>query len=65
MMRCWTDREEWLEATYGPLSDEYLDVHATAVLNNSPHEICMLEAGHEGPHQWVPDDQIVIRFGGE
>jgi hypothetical protein len=23
---------------------------------------CMLEMGHEGPHVWVRDDDIIIRF---
>jgi hypothetical protein len=23
---------------------------------------CMLEDGHEGPHEWTRDDQIFIRF---
>ena len=23
---------------------------------------CMLMDGHEGPHEWTRDDQIVVRF---
>jgi len=23
---------------------------------------CMLEAGHSGPHEWMRDDKIMVRF---
>jgi hypothetical protein len=28
-------------------------------------QTCMLLDGHEGPHEWVRDNQIMVRFAGE
>ncbi len=61
MKHCWTGRGEWIETTYGYLSDEYLDDAANAYGDpNWCGSTCMLPAGHFGPHVWTPDDEIVI-----
>ena len=26
---------------------------------------CLLEDGHEGPHEWTPDNEIMITFKGK
>lgn len=48
---CWHDGPsllEWIEAG----KDSYEYVGST----------CMLERGHDGPHEFTPDDQIGITF---
>jgi hypothetical protein len=25
-------------------------------------QTCMLADGHDGPHEWTPDDEIVVEF---
>lgn len=61
MTHCWTDRGEWIEETYGYLSDEYLD-DAVRGYNGADDEICVLPDGHFGPHKWTPVGEIVVRF---
>lgn len=58
MVHCWTDKLEWIIETYGDLSSHWYDY----VAREGPGETCMLEKGHEGPHEWTPDDQIIITF---
>jgi hypothetical protein len=29
---------------------------------DSPAETCMLPDGHDGPHEWTPDSEIVVQF---
>ena len=55
VLHCWAGREEWAEKTYGIPSDEW----AEAVVEPAT---CMLEAGHSGPHEWTPDENIAVRF---
>lgn len=65
MSHCWADYGQWIEATYGYLSDRYLE-HAVAAYNGNEVDFtCMLPGGHSGPHVWTPSDQIVIRFATE
>lgn len=54
---CWHDFHEWLRETYGVASDEYIDQR------EKPSASCLLWDGHEGPHEWTDDTQIVVRFG--
>lgn len=58
MLHCWKDRLEWITETYGYLSDQWCDY----VGRDECGETCMLENGHEGPHEWTPDDCIRITF---
>lgn len=51
MTHCWKGNDEDIE--FG--SDEW----AEAFLNPAT---CMLEAGHEGPHEFVPDSEIGVTF---
>ena len=55
MLHCWQDSVEEATKKYGFGSTEW----AEAVNNPST---CMLEAGHNGPHEFTPDGQIVITF---
>ena len=52
-LHCWADRgecdEEWRWNVY--LVDE-----------SEPGQTCFLEAGHEGPHRWTSDSDIVVSF---
>lgn len=39
----------------GPWVGDYEDGHGST---------CMLPDGHDGPHEFVPDNEIIIRFTG-
>ncbi|MDY0059811.1 MAG: hypothetical protein RBU45_08385 [Myxococcota bacterium] len=53
-LHCWQDRLDWVWQKGAKLgSPEYLD----AIEHPAT---CMLPAGHEGPHEWMPDEEIVI-----
>ena len=64
MKHCWTDRGEWIEETYGYLSEEYIDYAVSAYDRpvDWAGEICVLPVGHFGPHEWTPTDEIVVKF---
>lgn len=57
-MRCWKSNVEWAEETFGCCSDEWADSA------NNPGT-CMLEYGHEGPHEFVSDSSIIIFVDGQ
>ena len=61
MVYCWKDYQEWIEETTGkPWYDQ------EDPLNHEKGKTCMLLNGHDGPHEWTPDDEIMIEFkGGE
>ncbi|MBM4321578.1 MAG: hypothetical protein FJ125_16955 [Deltaproteobacteria bacterium] len=53
-LHCWQDRLDWVWQQGAKLgSPEYLDALEHPAT-------CMLPAGHEGPHEWTPDEEIVI-----
>ena len=52
-LHCWEDYEWTLEIG----SPEWVEAKIRGV-----GATCLLERGHEGPHQWTSDDQIVVRF---
>ncbi len=52
---CWADKKELAEETYGYLSPEHVDA-------SERNCTCLLLDGHDGPHQWTPDDEIVVSF---
>ena len=54
---CWQDKEEWIIRKYGEYSDEHL-----AMIADDEFAICMLPRCHDGPHEWTPDDEIVVHF---
>lgn len=55
---CWADRSSQAADEHGFGSEQWADAF---VANGT----CMLEAGHEGPHEFTPDDQIVVEFAPE
>ena len=55
VLHCWESNTEWAEAAHGLGSAEY------EAAWRQPGT-CMLEAGHNGPHVFTPDDDIVVRF---
>ena len=61
MTHCWMGRTEWIEQTYGYLSDEYI-ADAAAAYDGKMSATCMLPDGHDGPHEFTDDDQIRISF---
>ena len=59
ILHCWKDRADHAADVHGWGSDEW----AKAYVDNAT---CMRERGHDGPHDFVPDDQIVVsREAGE
>jgi hypothetical protein len=56
VLHCWMGRLEYAEQTYGRYSDEWVEVF------NLPSSTCMLKAGHNGPHRWTKDSNIIIQF---
>lgn len=53
---CWKDKTEHITDLHGFGSDEWAESF------NEPSATCMLESGHEGPHEFVPDSQIGVTF---
>lgn len=53
---CFRDRRDWIEETYGYLSDEYIESYV------DDSATCLLEDGHKCPHEWTPDDEILLTF---
>lgn len=56
-MHCWKDKREWALETFGEHSDEHLATHM-----DGGNATCLLEDGHEGPHEWTADGDIVVSF---
>jgi hypothetical protein len=54
---CFISKWDWAEATYGPDSPEYL-----AVTEEDCPSTCVLPKGHDGPHEWTRDDEVVFTF---
>ena len=59
VLHCWKGKVQHMEEEYGFGSTEW----AEAVCEGDG--TCMLPAGHDGPHEWTPDDQIIVSFTGE
>ncbi len=57
ILHCWVGRRDELE--YG--SDKWVASYADDWQDGT----CMLERGHVGPHQFTPDSDITVSFGGE
>jgi hypothetical protein len=54
---CWKDYRAYVEELYGWGSHEW---HETFEPGKSG--TCMLETGHLGPHEFIPDEDIIIDF---
>lgn len=52
MVHCWQGRRDTLEYA----SQEYFDEIETC------GHTCLLENGHDGPHEWTRDDEIMVTF---
>ena len=57
MRHCWADEGASLEW----LSDAWLE-YWTRREGGQSGGTCLLEAGHDGPHAWMRDDEIVVEF---
>lgn len=55
-VHCWTGRLEHAEAVHGWGSDEYWKAY------DLPSATCMLPDGHAGPHEFMDDSNITVRF---
>lgn len=55
MAHCWMGYQEWLEETTGKPWYELPDVE-----EGTRSATCLLPDGHKGPHEWTPDDEIII-----
>lgn len=56
MLHCWMDYRTWAEEQHGFHSDEHLSTYS------EPGKTCLLEDGHDGPHEWTPDSDITVSF---
>lgn len=61
VLHCWAGRYEvesegleWGSAAWAEL---WIATH-----EDNGGATCMLEAGHEGPHEWTPDGEITVEF---
>ena len=65
-LHCWTGRKEWTEEAYekehGAGSWWGSDAHVATYADDWKDGTCMLEAGHDGPHDFTNDDEIGVRF---
>lgn len=52
---CYADRLDTLLALYGEHDDRYLVPSATGESG-----MCLLPTGHDGPHVWTPDSEILL-----
>lgn len=54
-MHCWTGNDEAAEQEHGFGSPEWAEAYQEPAT-------CMLPHGHEGPHEFTPDDRIGVTF---
>lgn len=59
IVHCWTNYGEWLQETYGYLSERHVAYLAD---EDGPRRTCMLPEGHRGPHEWTNDTDITVTF---
>ena len=52
---CWLDYRNFLEVNGQEKSQEWLDTW-------DKNKTCMAMDGHDGPHEWVYDSDIVVEF---
>lgn len=65
VVHCWQDELDDIFTRFGWASDEHIAYERARLLDDGPGGTCLLLDGHEGPHEFTPDDQIGIRFVGE
>jgi len=59
MIHCWKDYRTHLEEMGHLYSKEWVETYENGNMT------CLLEGGHEGEHEFTPDNCIEIRFKGE
>lgn len=52
VLHCWADWRSTLEVGSEAWNQSWA----------GPNKTCLLPAGHAGPHEWTPDDEIRVRF---
>jgi len=66
VLHCWKDRKEATEETYesehGAGSFFGSDAWVNTWHDDWKNGTCMLEAGHDGPHDFTDDDDIGVSF---
>jgi len=58
-LHCWEDRKSYVQETYGWGSPEHIETYSDDWRDGT----CMLAAGHDGPHEFTPDDETTVEFG--
>jgi hypothetical protein len=56
MVHCWKGYREHLEETGREYSDEWVATY------HGSNKSCMLELDHDGDHEFVDDNSIVVEF---
>lgn len=56
MNHCWKDYREWLVEQGREYSDEHIATY------HDGNKTCLAADGHDGDHEWIPDDDIVIKL---
>lgn len=69
---CWKGYAEWVCEHYGvkhwweaPDEAKALIIGDGDLNTGFNDATCLLPDGHEGPHEWTPDNEIIIRFPAE
>lgn len=60
-LHCWMGKSLHIEKTFGFHSEQHIETYMDDFVDGT----CMLEAGHDGPHEFTPDSQIGVTFSGE
>lgn len=59
VIRCWAD--SWFDE-YGEPRYDLEDDGSFIGYGGKPRSSCLLDYGHEGPHEWTPDSEITVTF---
>jgi len=60
---CWKGKREWIEETQGVGSPEWCAIVGDYYSDEPYHDAtCLLPAGHDGPHDFTPDEEIMVSF---
>jgi uncharacterized radical SAM superfamily protein len=71
VVHCWTDELDAIEEEHGYLSEQYIAYVSEQYIayvseryydDSVTGRTCMLPDAHAGPHEFVSDDDITIRF---
>ena len=62
MTHCWQGKGDWIAETFGENSPEYDAFVDERWSEGGCDSTCLLEKGHDGPHEFTPDNQIRVSF---